>query len=182
MAGFFDINKNTGKITKILTAADIKLWIGDHDLGTTGETKREKHISGLAKLTHHPDGEFPNIQVGQDYSSLYGPFDISILELKAEDALDLRTYPPACLAKSSDRDSFDNQLATVAGWGCLKENGEIQDEPHDVEVRVRPVSDCPGFQADGVTEVSPSDICAAVDGGGKDACQVFHTNTKYFKT
>ena len=121
----------------------------------------ESLFSGLAKLTHHPkyDG---------------GAFDISILELKAEDELDLTTYTPACLAKTSDRDSFDNQLATVAGWGLLEENGNFPDplEPRDVELTVRPVSECPGFETDGVTEVSPSDICAAVDGGGKDSCQV----------
>ena len=36
MVGFFSTQNN--KITKILTAADIQLWIGDHDLGTSGET------------------------------------------------------------------------------------------------------------------------------------------------
>ena len=45
-------------------------------------------------------------------------------------------------------------------------------EPREVKVMVRPVSVCPGFQADGVTEVSPSNLCAAVDEGGKDSCQV----------
>ena len=100
-------------------------------------------------------------------------FDISILELKAEDALDLTIYTPACLAKTSDRYSFDNQLATVAGWGLLEENGAWPDpfEPREVELTVRPVSVCPGFQADGVTEVSPSNLCAAVDEGGKDTRQ-----------
>ena len=102
-----------------------------------------------------------------------GPFDISILELKAEDELDLATYTPACLAKTSDRDSFDNQTVTVAGWGVLAEGGDFPDpfEPRDVELVVRPVSTCPGLYANG-TEISPSDICAAVDGGGKDSCQV----------
>ena len=132
----------------------------------------ESLFSGLAKLTHHPQGEYASFQVGQTATA--GPFDISILELKTEDALDLNVYTPACLAKTSDRDSFDNQLATVAGWGLLEENGAWPDpfEPREVEVTVRPVSVCPGFEADGVTEISPSDICAAVDGGGKDSCQV----------
>ena len=110
--------------------------------------------------------------MGQIYTG--GAFDISILELKAEDALDLTLYTPACLAKTSDRDSFDNQLATVAGWGLLEENGAWPDpmEPQEVELIVRPVSVCPGFQADGVTEISPSDICAGFDEGGKDSCSV----------
>ena len=117
-------------------------------------------------------GTYASYQVGQTADG--GPFDISVLELKAEDELDLNIYTPACLAKTSDRDTFDNQPVTVAGWGVLAEGGEYPDpfEPRDVEVVVRPVSVCPGFEADGVTESSPSDICAAVDGGGKDSCQV----------
>ena len=127
-------------------------------------------FSGLAQLIHHPDHAIK--QVGEVYTG--GAFDISILELKAEDSLDLTLYTPACLAKTSDRDTFDNQPVTVAGWGALAEGGNFPDpfEPRDVELVVRPVSVCPGFEADGVTESSPSDICAAVDGGGKDSCQV----------
>ena len=130
-------------------------------------------FSGLAQLTHHPD--HATKQVGEVYTG--GPFDISILELKAEDALDLTLYTPACLAKTSDRDSFDNQLATVAGWGYTEE-WTLQSpppkplpvpwEPQEVEVMVLPVSDCPGFQPDGKTEVSPSEICAEE----RDSCQV----------
>ena len=96
-------------------------------------------------------------------------FDISILELKAEDALDLTIYTPACLAKTSDRYSFDNQLATVAGWGYTEDEPlPVPWEPQEVEVMVLPVSDCPGFQPDGKTEVSPSEICAEE----RDSCQV----------
>ena len=63
----------------------------------------------------------------------------------------------------------------MAGWGVLAEGGDFPEplEPRDVELVVRPVSLCPGLQADGLTELSPSDICAAVEGGGKDACQVW---------
>ena len=137
----------------------------------------ESLFSGLAKLTHHPDGAYASFQVGQKATA--GPFDISILELKSEDKLDVSVYTPACLAKTSDRDSFDNQLATVAGWGFTEEwdgsgSAPFPDpfSPRHVELTVRPVSVCPGLQSDGVTEVSPSDICAGVDGGGKDSCQV----------
>ena len=52
-------------------------------------------------------------------------FDIALLELKEEDELDLTVYTPACLARSSDRDSFDDQLATVAGWGVTAWGGNL---------------------------------------------------------
>ena len=35
---FFSKDSQTGLVTKVLTAEEIKLWIGDHDLHTTGET------------------------------------------------------------------------------------------------------------------------------------------------
>ena len=109
--------------------------------------------------------------VGEEAPS--GPFDLSILELKAEDELDLNIYTPACLARTSDRDSFDNQLATVAGWGTLELSGGEPDplEPRDVEVLVRPVAVCPGLDQNGA-ELSPSDLCSGVDGGGKGSCRV----------
>ena len=44
-------------------------------------------------------------------------------------------------------------------------------EPRHVEVMVRPVSVCPGLGQDGA-ELSPSDLCAGVDGGGKGSCRV----------
>ena len=36
---FFSRDSQTGLVSKVLRAADIKLWIGDHDLETTGETR-----------------------------------------------------------------------------------------------------------------------------------------------
>ena len=125
----------------------------------------------MARLTHHPAGEFANMKVGEEAPS--GPFDLSLLELKAEDELDLRVFSPVCLARTSDRDSFDGQLATVAGWGTLQLTGEEPDplEPRHVEVEVRPASVCPGLDQDGA-EVSPSDLCAGLEGGGKGSCRV----------
>ena len=72
-----------------------------------------------------------------------------------------------------DRDTFEGQLATVAGWGTLELTGEELDplEPRHVEVEVRPVSVCPGVDQGGA-EVSPSDLCAGVEGGGKGSCRV----------
>ena len=35
---FYNKDRQTGLVTKVLTAEDIKLWVGDHDLETIGET------------------------------------------------------------------------------------------------------------------------------------------------
>ena len=125
--------------------------------------------SGIASLTLHP-----GFNIGLEY-------DIALLELKEEDELDLTVYTPACLARSDDRDSFDNKIATVAGWGFSSYINSTNSttglpmlpdpfEPQEVDLTVRPVSVCPGLYGNG-TEKSPSEICAGLDTGGKDACE-----------
>ena len=44
-------------------------------------------------------------------------------------------------------------------------------EPRHVQLLVRPVSICPGLDEAGA-ELSPSDLCAGVEGGGKGSCRV----------
>ena len=108
--------------------------------------------------------------------------DIVLLELKEEDELDLTVYTPACLARSDDRDSFDNKIATVAGWGVSRYINSTNSttglpmlpdplEPHEVDLTVRPVSVCPGLYDNG-TEKRPSVICAGLDTRGKSHCMV----------
>ena len=55
----------------------------------------------------------------------------------------------------------------VASWGLLAEGSLFPDPlvPHEVELKVRPVSVCPGYSVSdtgGVTETSPSDIPTSV--------------------
>ena len=59
-------------------------------------------LSGLAKLTHHPAGQFAVMEVGEAAPS--GPFDLALLELRQEDELDLMTFTPACLARPQGGD------------------------------------------------------------------------------
>ena len=117
-------------------------------------------LRGLASITIHETYKAYK-QVGTKTPA--GPFDIAILELKAEDELDLSTYTPACMAKSDDFGSFVNKTATVAGWGMLYPGGEGQYVPRHVEVVVR--SSCHPLGDD-----NPSDLCAW--DVGKDACPV----------
>ena len=66
------------------------------------------------------------------------------------------------------RDTFEGQLATVAGWGTLQLTGEEPDplEPRHVELEVRPASVCPGLDQEA------ADLCAGVEAGGQGPCQV----------
>ena len=149
--------------------SDVLVWIGDHEIGPSGETTLPEKQVGVVKLTHHPN--YPTA-VGEDSSA---PYDLTVMEL--EEAVDLYTYRPACMAKTTDATTFDGKMATVAGWGHLEEcpdpppaTGCLWPDPlvpHEVELPVLPASECPGPNG------SPGDICAGGSAeGGKDSCQV----------
>ena len=109
-------------------------------------------LRGVSKVTVH-DTYMKNNKEGSCIKNCRGirnerHHDIALLKLKKNDRLKLTTYTPACLAKSSDRDSFDNVTATVAGWGLLKDLDQNNprsleprretDVPHHVQLKVVP--------------------------------------------
>ena len=144
-----------------LLASDVKVRIGDHNLATTEETTIEKTI-GVANIYNHEDYD-----ENDEYSN---DNDISVLELSEE--LDLNTYAPACLAQTSDTDTFNGKMAQVYGWGDLWCNGHIPDKLMEVSVPVVNNTQCsksmdiPGDYP----RIFPGSICAG--GEGKDSCQV----------
>jgi len=155
----FTTADNNGIITGPPTdPSDVLVWIGDHNIFTSGETSLTEKQVAVVSLTHHES--YPTA-VGQQSAA---PWDITVMELA--EAVDLNMYTPACMAKSTDATTFDGKTAIVAGWGVLSEGGPFPDPfvPHEVQVPVVAASVCPG------TNGSPSDICAGGE-GGKDSCQ-----------
>ena len=140
--------------------------IGDHNLDLDGETSLTPKFVNVVKITNHPDY---NQQIGQ-VSVISDGHDITILEL--EEDLDLNTYTPACLAKTTDSTTFDGKTATVAGWGHIADGGPFPDPfvPHEVDIPVIASADCKWSSS------VPSIICAGLTEGGKDACQVGKLN------
>ena len=61
-------------------------------------------------------------------------------------------------------------MCTVTGWGALSEGGSLGDTLQKVEVPI--VSDADCRAAYGEEDVFDSMICAGLDEGGKDSCQV----------
>ena len=151
---------NNGIITGPPTdPSDVLVWIGDHNIFTSGETSLTEKQVAVVSLTHHES--YPTA-VGQQSAA---PWDITVMELA--EAVDLNMYTPACMAKSTDATTFDGKTAIVAGWGVLSEGGPFPDPfvPHEVQVPVVAASECPR------TDGSPSIICS----GGevvKAPCQV----------
>ena len=88
---------------------EIKVRLGDHDLAATGETSiTEKTISVSTRYNH------------ESYAPAGGSLnnDITVLELAEE--VDINTYIPACLAQTSDTDTFYGKTAQVSRHNYVK--------------------------------------------------------------
>ena len=132
----FEYDDN-GIVTAATTADQIAIRIGDHNLDLDGETSLTAQFVNVIKITNHPDY---NQQIGQE-SVISDGHDITILEL--EEDLDLNTYTPACLAKTTDTTSFDGEMATVAGWGVIDDGTNTATfVPHEVDIPVIAAADC----------------------------------------
>ena len=141
---------------KPVPKSDIKVSIGDYNVSSTGETTIEKTI-GVANIFNH---ESYTTEGDLDFIN-----DITVLELEEE--LDLNTYTPACLAQTSDNDTFNGKMAQVYGWGELWCRGPYSDTLREVSVPVVSNSQC----ATSMKLRNKGQICAGGE-DGKDSCQV----------
>ena len=74
--------------------------IGGHNLENSGEGSLTELTIDVTKYTNHESYKTSN-------------YDITVIELAQ--AVDLTTYTPACLAKTSDTTTFDGKNAWVYG-------------------------------------------------------------------
>ena len=80
----------------------MQIRIGEHDTTIELEGSLPEMTIDLASYTNH-----------EDFISVKNGNDIAIIELAEE--VDLAIYTPACLAKTSDTNTFDGQKAWVYG-------------------------------------------------------------------
>ena len=85
------------------TLFKVNVRIGDHDLAATGETTIAEKTIAVANIFNH-----------ESYAPAGGSLnnDITVLELAEE--VDINTYTPACLAQTSDTDTFNGKTAQVS--------------------------------------------------------------------
>ena len=76
--------------------------LGDHDLRSLGEGGLAEKTIKVLRFTNH-----------EDYNKRTFQNDITLIELAQ--AVDLTTYTPACLAKTSDTNTFYGEKALVYG-------------------------------------------------------------------
>ena len=91
--------------------------------------------------------------------------DITVLELAEE--VDINTYTPACLAQTSDTDTFNGKTAQVYGWGTTSSGGASSSKLLEVSVPVVTSTQC----ATSMGPMENGQICAGGE-EGKDSCQV----------
>ena len=147
---------------------------------TSGEGSLTEITIDVTKYTNHESFAMPNN-------------DITIIELA--EAVDLNTYTPACMAKSSDTTTFDGKSAWIygkagskkmiitencpTGWGALSYGtGDYPDVLMELEVNVVTQETCTAAMSDFAT-INEGMICA---GGvaGQDSCQVWQIFSPIF--
>merc|ERR1712048_299151 len=142
-------------LTQARPLSELRIRIGEHDLTWAGEGSLTEVTIDVTKYTNHESFTMPNN-------------DIVVIELAQE--VDLTTYTPACMAKTSDTTTFDGKKAWVYGWGALSYGtGEYPDVLMELEVSVVTKETCSTALADFAT-INDGMICA---GGvaGQDSCQ-----------
>ena len=92
---------------------DMAVRIGEYNVAVYGETGLEKNINVLQIHRHDEWRQSLN----QPFNR--GGYDFAILELETD--INLKVFPPACLAKETDGTTFDGKKVTVVGWGLMSE-------------------------------------------------------------
>ena len=146
-----------------LPKSDVKVIIGDHNLVTKEETTIAEKTIGVANISNHQNY---TINIDESYSN-----DIAVLELSEE--VDINTYTPACMAQTSDTDTFTGKMAQVYGWGTVSTNGKLSDILLEVSVPVVNNTHCATTMGQ---IIEAGHICAGGE-AGKDSCEVILTKS-----
>merc|ERR1711892_295988 len=138
--------------TQAQTAGEIRIVLGEHDIGSSTESQIPRKVVQVSQITNHPS-----------YDASSSNNDVALIKLSEE--VDLDVYTPACLPKTAD--NYEGQKAWVYGWGTTSFGGSTSDKLLEVEVPVVSNTVCSSAMSAGVTDAM---LCA---GGelNKDGCQ-----------
>jgi len=145
------IREGQNQALTVLTADQISVVLGEHDLISTTETQIRKQFF-VEKIITHPG-----------YVKDTHKDDIALLKLKTK--ADLKIYTPACLPPSGT--SFVGKTGTVYGWGTTSLGGQISTKLLEVNQDVVSIATCKTVY---LNQILDGMLCA---GGvlGQDSCQ-----------
>jgi trypsin len=133
-----------------MTAANSDVLLHWHNLANVDEGKRV----GLTSVKAHPQ-----------YNPSTLSNDVCVLTLKES-----VSFAPVSLDDGSL--SLDGEVLTVAGWGNTSPSGsKFPDKAQEVGVPFVSQSRCNASDSY-AGRITPGMLCAGVDAGGKDSCQV----------
>ena len=141
--------------TQPLFLSDIKITLGEHDRSIQGEGVLKEKTVGVVKIFRH-----------EKFNTYTIANDIAVLELSED--VDIETYTPVCMAKTSDSKSFYGKPAKTYGWGTTTFGGKKSNILRTVTLPVVGPSNLKCQES--MEEHHVGKICAG--GLGKDACQV----------
>ena len=103
--------------------------------------------------------------------------------LKLKQAVDFCAYPhirPICLPTGTSED-YAGVEAIVTGWGTTSSGGSVSNSLQEVTVNVLANSACKNDYSYASSMITSKMLCANVEGGGKDACQVTLLETEHHR-
>ena len=103
----------------------------------------------------------------KDYSSTKLTNDIAVIKLDQPLDLSGDAVRAACLPQSGQ--TFENELATVTGWGTTSSGGTQPGQLLQVGVTVQEAGATTCQRAYGTSTITPDMLCAYAE--GKDSCQ-----------
>lgn len=109
-----------------------------------------------------------NVVLHENYDSWTITNDICLLELDGAVTMGEHVGTIALPAAMEEYDA--GTMCTVTGWGATSEGGNLGEILQKVDVPVVSDEDC--RESYGQDDVADSMICAGLDAGGKDSCQV----------
>ncbi|XP_018566664.1 trypsin-1-like isoform X2 [Anoplophora glabripennis] len=134
-----------------LTAAEIRVRLGEYNFATSNETRSRDY--GVEKIIEH-----------EGY--VLSTYENDIAIVKMDKPTTFNTYIwPICLPPVGQ--TFENEVAVVAGWGQQYYAGPTSEVLLQVEVPVWPHQNCVDAF---VQKITDDNICAAGYEGGKDSC------------
>ncbi len=135
--------------------ANLKVRLGEHNIKQQGETKIFE--SKAARVVRH-----------KGFSSETLHFDVALITM--QDPLPLDGYDhigPVCLPSGSD--TYAGKMATVVGWGSIREKGPQPDILNELTLRIWDNAKCASTYGDyAPAGIKDHMLCAGKQ--GKDSC------------
>ena len=137
-----------------------QVLLGEHDYKTSGETASLR--MNVVQIKNHPN-----------YDDLTTDYDFAMLKLKSSvNFCNYEHIRPVCLPSNTNL-NYAMETATTTGWGTTSSGGSLSSKLREVNVKVLTNSQCKNDYGYSSSMITSEMLCANVEGGGQDSCQVF---------